>query len=219
MSSSTTSVLIVEDHPIMLRAIADLVKSLDSTIEVICSSSVEDAKIRLSQRDFFLLISDIQLKEDRKAGIQLLLAAQSINQRIKSLIYTQFDDAETIRSCMLVSINGYVTKNESENQLRTAISQLLSGEDYFSPLIVRILTKLEKNRQQPDEQPNPIKALTRHELEVIRLIGLDLPKKEIAIRLGLSPAAIYSQTQKIAEKLDVKGDVGIALFAHKHQLL
>lgn len=55
------------------------------------------------------------------------------------------------------------------------------------------------------DDANPIERLTARELEILRMVSLHLTSKEIARRLGLSPATVDRHVANILQKLDTPG--------------
>lgn len=61
--------------------------------------------------------------------------------------------------------------------------------------------------------------LTRREIEVIKLIGEDLPDKLIADRMGISIDTIHTHRANIEHKIGAHSKVGIALFAKDNNII
>ena len=57
--------------------------------------------------------------------------------------------------------------------------------------------------------------ITPREADLLRELLTGAPNKEIAFRLGLSEATIKAYFSKLASKLDVRGRVGMALWAER----
>lgn len=58
--------------------------------------------------------------------------------------------------------------------------------------------------------------LNERQTRILRMIGLGMNRKEIAIELGVSKTAIYQSTYTISEKIGVSSDHRLALYAIKH---
>lgn len=213
------SVLVVEDFPLMTNSVVRVLHAINPNYEIQCVSRLAEAEAMLFQQHFDMLVTDIQLYEDRQAGLRLVTLARQQHPDIRTVIYTQFDDPDIVQAGILAGTHGYVVKYESEVQLRKVLETVAAGDEYLSPIVARTLIQLQRKREDNDEQPNELKALTLDELAIIKRIGHDIPKKEIAAQLGVSPSAVYAQVKRIAEKIGVVGDVGIALFARKHGLI
>ncbi|QJW91257.1 response regulator transcription factor [Spirosoma taeanense] len=213
------SVLIAEDFPLMTASIKRILYDINPEYDVQCVSRLAEAEKMLLRQSFDLLIADVQLFDEKQAGLRLVTLARQQHPAIRSVIYTQFDDAEVVQAGVLAGANGYVVKYETEAQLRLVLQAVVDGEEYLSPAVARTLIQLQQRRVDADGQSNELKALTLDELAIIKLVAEDMPKKEIAAQMNLSPSAIYAQVKRIAEKIGVVGDVGIALFARKNGLI
>lgn len=70
-----------------------------------------------------------------------------------------------------------------------------------------------------DDAPAPADALTRRELEVLRLISEGLRTKEAAERLHVSAATLRNHVQNILNRLGVHSRLEAVAYAHRHGLL
>lgn len=213
------SVLVVEDFPLMAESLKQILYGIYPDCEIQTVSLVADAEKKLGQQAFDLMVVDIQLYDDRQAGLKLIALARQKHAEIRIVIYTQFDEPDIVQAGILAGAHGYVVKYESEGQLKKVFESVAVGDEYLSPVVARTLIRLQQKRENNDEHLSTLKALTPDELVVIKLIGQDINKKEIAAQMGVSSSAIYVQIKRIAEKIGVVGDVGIALFARKHGLI
>jgi DNA-binding CsgD family transcriptional regulator len=68
------------------------------------------------------------------------------------------------------------------------------------------------------ETPNPMtpaRRLTRREFDIVRELLTGASNKEIAFRLGLVEGTIKVYFKKLADKLDIRSRVGMALWGER----
>ncbi|TSA24369.1 MAG: helix-turn-helix transcriptional regulator [Bacteroidetes bacterium] len=70
---------------------------------------------------------------------------------------------------------------------------------------------------KPPDVPNG--RLTPADLEIARMIGEDIPNKQIAARRGTSLHTVNTQCKKLAEKIGCYTQKGIASFAGRNNIL
>jgi DNA-binding CsgD family transcriptional regulator len=61
--------------------------------------------------------------------------------------------------------------------------------------------------------------LTKRELEILKLIGMELSTAAIAEKLFISKKTVDSHRQNLLHKLNVKNTAGLVNMAHKMNLL
>ena len=70
--------------------------------------------------------------------------------------------------------------------------------------------------ERPEE---PHEMLSNRELQVLRLVALGKPLKEIAAELSLSEKTIGTYRLRIAQKLNLGTNVELARYAMQHKLV
>jgi DNA-binding NarL/FixJ family response regulator len=61
--------------------------------------------------------------------------------------------------------------------------------------------------------------LSNNQLEVARLIALDMSNQQIALRVGVKDKTIRNDVSVIIKILNVRSRVGIALWYYKHKMI
>ena len=110
-------------------------------------------------------------------------------------------DAEVI-ACAEAGVSGYVPRDGSLDDLVNTIQSVRRNESPCSPRMAAALIRRLRSlaNGQIDGAPGP---LTKRETEVLLLVDDGLSNKEIAARLGVSPATIKNHVHNILEKLRV----------------
>ena len=112
-----------------------------------------------------------------------------------------------------------ITEN-APDVVRQAIHRVHEGEAWLDPkLTATLLSQLTgTNRKKEDPEAAKIAALSKRELEVIKLIGEGLKSKEIAERLFISEITVRHHLTSIFSKLDLSDRVELMLYAYKNGL-
>lgn len=190
-------VLIVDDHPIVREGLAQLIAH-EPDIEV-CGGAedVSEAIEQVKATDPHLVVVDISLKESN--GIDLISRLKAHHKGIKMLVWSMFDEKLFAERALRAGALGYISKQESIDEVVDAIHQVLRGEIYLSPSMTgRLLHRVRGGSALAED---PVAGLSNRELAVFEMIGEGLTTKQIARKLHLSPKTIEAHREKIKAKL------------------
>jgi DNA-binding NarL/FixJ family response regulator len=192
-------VLIVDDHPIVRRGLAELI-AFEPDMEV-CGEAADMAEA-VKQIDSVrpdVAIIDISLKSGY--GLELIEYIKANHSGIKMLVSSMHDELLFAERSLRAGALGYIPKQEATETLLDAIRQVLRGEIY---LTARMANRLMHNLVDKPSQGDPIKTLSNREMEVFEMIGQGLTTQQIAGKLKLSAKTIETHREKIKGKLDLK---------------
>ncbi len=118
-------------------------------------------------------------------------------------------------ACAEAGARGYVTRDQSGDELVEALESVARDEALCSPPIAAALMKrvAALATAAPAEPEVP---LTRRELEIATLVERGLSNKEIAQRLVIEVATVKSHVHNILEKLNASHRAGAAAWLRSH---
>ncbi len=126
---------------------------------------------------------------------------QTLNPRPKILIFSGFQDLLYVERALRNGALGYLSKQESNEDVLNAIRTVLSGREYYSPAIAQLLAGRSRFAADPIRL---VATLTEREQEVFRMIGEGLATGVIANKLFLSTHTVDTHRQNIKRKLQLK---------------
>jgi DNA-binding NarL/FixJ family response regulator len=196
---SKRKILIVDDHPIVRRGLAELIAP-EPDLEV-CGGAEDVAEALEQVRTLHpdLVVVDISLKDSH--GIDLIARLKASHPEVKMLVWSMFDEKVFAERALRAGAMGYITKRQSIEKVVDVIRQVLRGEMYLSPEMTKLFLQRAGRSKLPEE--DPIRRLTQREMEVFQMIGNGMTTQQIAHKLGLSPKTIESHREKIKTKLDL----------------
>ncbi len=198
--SNKYKILIVDDHPIVRQGLVEL-GNQEPDLDI-CEGpdNVADALKQIKAMQPDLVIVDISLRNSN--GMELLSQIKAHDGRIKTLVWSMFDENAFAERALRAGAMGYVMKQEPIKKLIEAIRRVLQGDMYLStPIVNRILQAFGDG--QPLRQ-DPVAALSDREREVFLLIGQGVAARQIAKQLGVSTKTIEAHREKIKTKLSLK---------------
>lgn len=123
--------------------------------------------------------------------------------RIAVLVFTSFDDDESVLGAVQAGARGYLLKSAEKETIVRAVRGLAAGEAIFGPRIAGRLPELFSSRTAGTQQLLP--ELTERERQVLDLIATGIRNSAIAYQLHLSPKTISNHISTIFSKLRVTG--------------
>lgn len=186
------TVFLVDDHSVFRSGVkAELVGS--DKVEVIGDAgTVADAVRGIKQLRPDVVLLDVHMPDG--GGVAVLEQAGGAS---KFLALSVSDAAEDVISVIRGGARGYVTKNISGGELAEAIVRVHGGDAYFSPRLAGFVLDAFAGGRVEDPA---VDALTRRELEVLRLLARGYTYREIGQELFISIKTVETHASNILRK-------------------
>ncbi len=208
--SSIIRIVLVEDHPIFRKGLAQLIK-VDREMTV-CgeAENIADAIgiIARTQPDIVLL--DLSLQD--ASGLELLKVVRANHPGLPVLVLSMHDESLYAERALRAGARGYLMKHEPPELVLTAIRAVLAGEIFLSePTKVRIVNQALHGGLK--DGGSSVQALTDRELEVLTLTGQGFSTKRMAQAMSLSTKTVESHRASIKQKLQLADMPALVRFA------
>ncbi|MBO0933837.1 response regulator [Fibrella aquatilis] len=214
------TVLLLDDHPLIVNGLAHFLTNTTDLDVVGKAHAPAEALALLNTTPTDVLVSDMRFEGDSLNGTTLMLRAREKQPGLRVVFYTMIEKSTDVREAVLAGANGYVLKKYDADEIGRAIRAVLRPNgQYFSPELVSILAQLSPSALHHDEQPDPLRAITAREKEIMLLIAREFTVGQIARQLSLSESTVHSHRTNLMTKLGVTSSVGVAHFAFKYGLL
>lgn len=186
----TTSVLLVDDHPIVRAGLRAVVEARGFRV-VGEASSGEEAVAAASVHAPDVVLCDLRMG-DGMDGVETTAALRALPDPPAVLILTTFDhDAQIIRA-VEAGAAGYLLKDVDSDTIVAAIADAAAGALVLTPGgDTRLVQALRAPRVE----------LTEREREVLALIDEGAANKDIAARLHISESTVKTHVVHLLEKL------------------
>ncbi|MEX0819582.1 MAG: response regulator transcription factor, partial [Pirellulaceae bacterium] len=197
-SPTARRILIVDDHPIVRRGLAELVNG-EPDLRVCGQAAGATEALECVRRERpDVIICDLTL--DGVNGLELIKRLRAHDPDIKVLVSSMHDESIYAERVLKAGGLGYINKQETIDKLVGAIQAVLAGDVFLSE---RMTERLLRRRvgNHVDFNSSPIETLSDRELEVFRLLGDGQTTKQIAQTLKLSAKTIESHRENIKSKL------------------
>jgi two-component system NarL family response regulator len=219
------NVLLVDDHPLFLEGICNLLAARDIPIVGIAHDGLQALhQARELQPDVILM--DIQMPTCNGLEATRLIKAEMPDIHIVML--TMSDDDETVFEAIRSGATGYLNKTLSSDQFFNLLFGLAKGEAPLTPgIAARVLNEFAQQEQRTnhgrtttppahDSEPEAeSETLTERQREVLTLVAQGYTYKEIGSILHLAERTIKYHMQGIVQRLHLKNRVEIIAYARR----
>ena len=213
-------VVIADDHALFRDGLRKIL-SLERDILVVGEAGNGDEVPKIVERtkpDVLLL----DLKMPKGDVVQNLLDVGARSPTTRVMILTAFSDEENVLNAAKGGAKGYVPKGVPSATLLQAIKVVHSGGFWIDKEvpswetfqeIVQVQSGPREAAPQVDES---IKALTKREMEILRLVAEGLTNEEIGKKIFISEKTVKTHLTNIFDKLKVNNRFKAALMLMGH---
>jgi DNA-binding NarL/FixJ family response regulator len=198
----STTILVVDDHPIFAKGISQLLESQQGYSVVGTAPNRAEAMRLLEQHKPDLAIVDLNLgDEDGLALIEELKAASST---VKILVLSMHEERYYAERALRLGALGYVMKDMAINNVLDAIKTVLAGKVWLSESererVFDFMRSGSTGKADGDRFAT-ISSLSTRQLQIFKMIGKGSGTAEIAAKLNLSPKTVDTHKEHIKLKL------------------
>jgi DNA-binding NarL/FixJ family response regulator len=206
----TTSILIVEDHPLVRRGIRGLLQAQSDFRVIGEAANGLEALHLIEQSPPDVVVTDIVMP--MVGGLDLLRELAKHTPRPLLIVLSLFDDPRYIQEATEAGAAAYVLKQSAPTFLVTAIRDALAGRFFCTPAVSGQTLKEIENRFR--NQPwNRQDLLNDDERLVLQLLGTGCETEEITRRLAHQPLPLPSVCHSIVLKLGLPSAADLRRYA------
>ena len=210
-------VLIAEDHAILREGLQALL-SRTPELEIIGEAQDGQEAITMArQLGPDLILMDLTMPNIN--GTEAMRTIKRNSPDIKIIALTVHKSEEYVRATLDAGANGYVLKDDSHNDLLTAIQSVQKGNVYLSPGICGKVINGYLNTSTQDTSSTSWNELTVREREVTKLIAEGKKSREVADYLSVSLKTVEKHRSNLMRKLDLHNVSAITKYAIENKLV
>ncbi len=209
MRKDIIKVMVVDDHAIFRQGLSLSLSTIDKVQVVGEAENGNTFLMKLPVLSPDIVILDIKMPE--MDGIQAASKALAINNKLKIIVMTMFDEIAYFNRMVDIGVSGFLLKTADQSEIEKAITRIAGGETYFSPAMLRTNESFESSKMNTDR-------LTTREIEVLREICKGYSNHEISEILCISRRTVDGHRASLLDKTASKNTVGLVVYAIKHGL-
>jgi DNA-binding NarL/FixJ family response regulator len=189
--SERTTIVIADDHPAMLAAVAETLTR--SGFDVVGQAADGQQALALIE-ETKPKIALVDVRMPRLSGIEVATGAAAASPETAVVFYTAFGDRALLSEALDVGARGFVLKEAPLVDLVRAVERVAAGEAYVDPVLAGVLV----SGYITDRVP----TLTQREREVLRHLSDGLSNEQTGKALHISPETVRTHIRKAMRKLE-----------------
>jgi two-component system, NarL family, invasion response regulator UvrY len=201
-------ILLVDDHAVVRAGCRLLLQRRAGTEIIEAGSAAEGVRLAAGHQPQ-LVVLDLGLGDG--SGFDIMQRLRTDGPATRILVFTMHEDPVMAARALEAGAAGYASKNDEPDTFLDAVDTVLRGEIYLSPAMARKLAL-----HQIRAGDNPLRSLSRRELEILRLFGAGESLAEIADALQLSYRTVANGVSVIKRKLNIATNARLLRLAIEH---
>ncbi|GAA4800498.1 response regulator transcription factor [Litoribaculum gwangyangense] len=188
-----TSIVIADDHPLMLRGLTDFLTSKGYHIvgSATDGNRAYNLIVKLKPK-----IAILDIRMPHKTGLEIAEACKKNNLPTKIILIT-FDKEEALYDkAKEFNVYGYILKEFAIEEIEICIENVVNNKPYFSEEIAHYLKV-----NNIEKKPETIDLLTKSELKIVKLISENKTSHDIAKELSISVRTVDKHRSNIVAKV------------------
>ncbi len=200
---------LVDDHRVVTASLKAWFESFPDIRVVGIAASGEAALERAADWSPEVVLQDLLLPGGID-GITTIRRLRELLPAARVIALTASIDEPRMVAALRAGASGYLRKNAEPETLLTAVRAVAGGRTFIDPAVAdRIAGAADL----------PVETLTPREMDVLRLLALGRPNREIADALGLSDETVKTHVSHLLAKLQVENRTKAIVEALKRGLV
>jgi DNA-binding NarL/FixJ family response regulator len=208
-------IILVDDHKVLREGLKLLLGKPAANVQVVAEAAcAQDLFAVLPNTEANIVLLDLDLP-----GMDGLTATRYLKEHypaLKVLILSMMDQEQNVAKALAAGADGYLSKTSNQEELLLALQLVATGNKYIAPQVS--LRLLEKEKKSPSMAAQP-EALSKREMEVLKLIAEGYTAEKIADKIFTSRRTVETHRQNILEKTKAKNTANLIVYAVRHHLL
>ncbi|MCX5856724.1 MAG: response regulator transcription factor [Deltaproteobacteria bacterium] len=206
-------ILIADDHPIVRAGFKQVISDMPDMLVADEAANGQEVLNYIRKKDYDLVLLDISMPG--RSGLEVLKDLKSEKPKLPVLILSIYPEEQYAIRALRAGASGYMTKASAPNELIAAIRKISEGGKYISAsLAEKLAYYLDGDASKP-----PHETLSDREYQVMLMIASGKTVTEIADELCLSVKTISTYRTHILDKMKMKNNAEITLYAVQNKLV
>lgn len=208
MEKQNISIAVVDDHPIIIDGLQNMLRN-HKHIDILGTYSSGEALLEgLNMRQPDVLLLDIQLPDT--TGDELVNTIRQKAPDTAILVLTSMNSTLYLENMLRQGVLGYLLKNSDSNMVITAIESVYQKQPFIDPALkVKEQHFITKIQQKVVQKP----SLTSREMEVLKLTVQGYSIREISEKLFIGIRTVDYHRSSLLLKLDARNTAELVRIA------
>lgn len=208
-------VILADDHILFRQGMKRIIDEIPETQVVGEASDGQEAIELVKRLEPDLAILDISIP--KLSGIEVCREIRRLFPNVKILMLTMHKDREYLYQAISAGAQGYLLKEDSDEELFAAIGTIRRGAIYVTKALAGAVSTDISALFRGGDRKLP-KSLTAREREVLKFISEGKSNSEVAEVLRISIRTVETHRANIMNKLDLKNTAELVRYAIQNGL-
>ena len=206
-------ILVVDDHAIVREGLKQILADVTDLSVRDEAANGQEALEKIRGGEFDCVLLDISMPG--RSGLEVLKEIKAERPRLPVLILSMHAEEQYAIRALKAGASGYLTKASAPDELIGAIRKVSCGRKYVSAsLAEKLAGELDSDATKP-----PHETLSDREYQVMLMLASGKAVKEIADELCLSVKTISTYRSRVMEKMSMKKNAELTLYAIQNRLV
>lgn len=208
-----TSLVLCDDHPLILRGLADLIAA-DTDIDIVAAcGDGQQALDAIAEHMPDVAVLDISVPAPD--GIEILRHLTREQWPVRVVFLTGCITDQQIIQSIAAGAYGIVLKESAAASLVACLQHVADGRKWLPSSIVQPAIS---RASAAARRTTPLEVLTRREKDVARHVAEGLSNRDVAAQLAMSEGTVKIHLHNIYSKLGVDNRTAVAILFTRYQV-
>jgi len=212
----STSIVMVDDHALVRKALSSLLKEKTDLVVIAEASDGREA-VRLA-RKFRPRVVIMDIAMPGMNGVDAIREITARTPEVKVLALSMYSDRRLVVGALAAGASGYVLKDCAFEEVIRAIHVVEEGSVYLCPQVMSIVIEAGLRGVSAGTDSSIHGILSPRERQTLQLIAEGKTTKETASILNVSVKTVESHRLRIMTKLNIHSIAGLTRYALREGL-
>ena len=200
--------MLIDDHLMFSQGLSEIIKNIAPDSYVTNFNNVHRAKLELKMNEYNFILSDLLIPGNNVK--EFISECRRDYPDIIIIIISSVMDISVVKEYFALGVNGYLSKAVNFYELKIAMEKTYQGDRYVSS---DLSGRLASSYFMAEKS-----ALTKKELEILRLVAAGHSVDKAAQLMHVSPYTVLAHRRNIMKKLDAHSAAELVKYAFENNL-
>jgi len=206
-------ILVADDHTVVREGIKQILAGQEDMVVEDEAGNGQEVLQKVTKKTYDLILLDISMPG--RSGLEILEELKVMQPKLPVLILSMHPEEQYAVRMLRAGAAGYLTKASAPQELISAIQTVSKGGKYVTAsLAEKLAFELDAGAERPRHE-----RLSNREYQVMLMLASGQSVTEVAEELCLSAKTISTYRTRILEKMDMKKNAELTLYAVKNNLI
>jgi DNA-binding NarL/FixJ family response regulator len=206
-------ILVADDHAVVRQGVKQILADVSDMAVKDESQNGSETLEKVLQNDYDVVLLDISMPG--RSGLEILEDIKNQRPKLAVLILSMHPEEQYAVRALRAGASGYLTKASAPQELIGAIRKVAGGGKYVTSSLAEKLA----DEIEIDTEKLPHERLSNREHQVMLMLAEGKSVSDIADELCLSVKTISTYRTRIMDKMGMKKNAELTLYAVHNKLI